>query len=1188
MFGLGGELMFIKLYQHNQRAYDATLKMLSERKKAAVIHPTGTGKSFIAFKLCEDNADKCICWLSPSEYIFKTQLENLKVATDGYVPKNIKFFTYAKLINISNEEMANLNPDFIILDEFHRCGAEIWGKGVQSLISEYPSVPIVGLSATSIRYLDNRRDMSDELFDGNVSSEITLGDAIVRGILNPPKYVLSAFSCQKDLRKYEKRILKNKSKIIRDEGKKYLDELRRTLEHAEGIDKIFLKHMTDKRGKYIVFCANYDHMQEMISISKDWFSKIDTAPHIYSAYSNNPDTNKAFSDFKADNSNHLKLLYCIDMLNEGVHVDDISGVILLRPTVSPIIYKQQIGRALSANKTNNSVIFDIVLNIENLYSIGEINEEMQLVTAYYRSLGEDSLIINEHFNVIDEVHDCIELFNKLEKVLTASWDLMYKCAKKYYEENGNLEVPARYFSEDGYSLGCWIYNQRSIRKGQMPGTLSDNQINKLDKIGMRWELRTDFNWNKNYGAALDYFKTFGNLDVSSRYITKSGIHLGEWLSNLRTWESSGVHSKYLTPERKKELEEIGMIWSKLDYYWEKNFSVAVKYYKENGDLIVPSNFVSDDGVRLGSWISRLRKLRKGQCKGTPPTPEQIKRLDDIGMVWELNITRKWNNAYSYAKRYFETNGNLLVPSAYKTESGFSLGQWIKNQRKAFNTGKIDDTCKKLLNQIGMVWNLPDSWMFRYNILKKYYEDNGNITINQSVVIDGVWIGKWIAVQKKLYESGKTLTHEQRLLLEHLPLEHVAPKNNAWYIAYADAEEYYQKNNNLKVPSNYKGSSGLILSDWIVRQRRACKENKLTDKQIMLLDKIGFIWNPESVWDEGYRHATEYFETFGNLNMKKSYKCADGYALGIWVYNYRNAHNQKNSPVSITKEQEQKLERIGMVWVPETIWDKRFADIQKYFMVNGKLPSSSSSDDLEKKLYQWLNNQRKSYHIGRLNEYQLKKLSEIGITSAWLSPADPFEKGYLIAKEYYEANGNLNVPTNYCHRNGFWLGSWLDKIRQKRSELTAEQKKRLDEISFVWDLSDNFEKRFVIAEKYYNDYGFLPLEPKQCKNSEELHICQWLRRQLLKRNAGKLEQDKIERLTSIGMDWQNSRERTWNRGYNKAKEYYALNGNLNVVTSYVCEDGYPLGEWLHSQKTHCKRLSEERINLLLNLGMVGIG
>lgn len=68
----------IDLFEHNKTAYEAAAVMLSETGKAAVIHPTGTGKSFIGFKLCGDNPDKAVCWLSPSEYIFKTQPENLK------------------------------------------------------------------------------------------------------------------------------------------------------------------------------------------------------------------------------------------------------------------------------------------------------------------------------------------------------------------------------------------------------------------------------------------------------------------------------------------------------------------------------------------------------------------------------------------------------------------------------------------------------------------------------------------------------------------------------------------------------------------------------------------------------------------------------------------------------------------------------------------------------------------------------------------------------------------------------------------------------------------------------------------------------------------------------------------------------------------------------------------------------
>ena len=674
--------MRILLYEHNKAAYNAAVVYLAEYKKAAVIHPTGTGKSFIGFKLCEDNPKSKICWLSPSEYIFKTQTENLKYATNGYIPDNIVFFTYAKLMNLTVEKIREIKPDYIILDEFHRCGAEMWGNGVKSLLEEYPDVPVLGLSATAIRYLDNQRDMSDELFDGKVASEITLGEAIVRGILNPPKYVLSVFSYKKDLQKYEKRIKKSKSKAVRDEGAKYLEALRRTLENADGIQDIFSKHITDKSGKYIVFCSSLEHMREMIELSSEWFSAIDKKPHIYSAYSNDPETSKAFSAFKEDNSNHLKLLYCIDMLNEGIHVDDVSGVILLRPTVSPIIYKQQIGRALSASKKTNAVIFDIVLNIENLYSIGEIEEEMQIATAYYRSLGEESVIVNEHFQVIDEVHDCTEMFDRLENVLSASWDLMYDCAKKYYEKYGHLEVPSRYFTEDGYSLGCWIYNQRSIKKGKLSGSLTEERIRKLDEIGMRWEQFTDYSWAVNFNAAKAYYIAFGNLDVASRYVTKDGVRLGAWLANLRAWERAGVHLKYLTDERKKALEEIGMIWSKLDFYWENNYSAAVRYYRENGNLTVPSNYVSPDGVRLGAWISRMRKLRKGEGKGTPPTKEQIERLDNIGMVWELNVDRRWDKAYSAAKGILRKTERYLcrchteLKTDFPSDNGYKINASI--------------------------------------------------------------------------------------------------------------------------------------------------------------------------------------------------------------------------------------------------------------------------------------------------------------------------------------------------------------------------------------------------------------------------------------------------------------------------------------------------------------------------------
>ena len=471
------------------------------------------------------------------------------------MPGNISFITYAKLSQMDQMERDDLQPDVIILDEMHRAAAPTWEAPVQSLLSRQPAAVAIGLTATNIRYLDGQKDTT-VTFDMSIASEMTLGEAVVRGILRPPKYVLSLFPYKNDLEKYESRVRQSKSPVVRKRGEALLEALRRALENAEGLDEIFFKHMAERTGKYIVFCANAEHMREMIGKAPEWFEKVDKHPHIYSAYSADPETSGAFAAFKADESAHLKLLYCIDMLNEGIHIDNVSGVILLRPTISPIVYKQQIGRALSAAKKRDAAIFDIVLNIENLYSIGAVEEEMQIATSYYRSLGMDNVIVNEHFKIIDEVRDCRQLFAQIEGTLTASWDLMYQEAKKYHNAHGDLNVPRRYVTPDGYSLGPWLCIQRMVREGKVGGNLSEAQIALLDTLGMRWDSAEDESWNRYYAAAREYYETHGNLNMKALYVTPDGLRLGYWLGRLRQYRKGKIRSAYLTAEREAALDAI--------------------------------------------------------------------------------------------------------------------------------------------------------------------------------------------------------------------------------------------------------------------------------------------------------------------------------------------------------------------------------------------------------------------------------------------------------------------------------------------------------------------------------------------------------------------------------------------------------------------------------------------------------
>ncbi len=930
--------MSIELYEHNRIAYESAISMLAETGKAAVIHPTGTGKSFIGFKLCEDNPDKTVLWLSPSEYIFKTQLENLKAA-GGDEPKNIRFLTYAKLMNMSEDEIAEIRPALCVYDEYHRAGASQWQLGVQRFLKLFPDVPILGLTATAIRYLDNQRDMSEELFDGNVASEMTLGEAIVRGILNPPKYVLSVFAYQKDLEKYECRVRTAKNKATRDAAEKYLEALRRALDKADGLDVIFDKHMTDRTGKYIVFCANKEHMDEMMEKTGEWFHKVDEHPHVYSVYADDPGASKSFADFKADEDNtHLRLLYCIDALNEGIHVENVSGVILLRPTVSPIIYKQQIGRALSASKSKEPVIFDIVNNIAGLYSIDSIEDEMQEVVQYYQFLGESKYVVNDRFRVVDAVEDCRRLFDELEDTLSASWDFMYAEAKAYYEENGDLLPTQSYVTENGMKLGKWLVTQRinyrnrsgisqaridklnaigmnwqtlherqwdegfalaqsyytdhgnletspdmseklsdwlvRQRQKQREGKLTDEQFTKLSALGMVWEFEDA--WERKFELAKEYYEQHGDLDIPATYKTDDGTCLGAWYRGVRNQYNGGT----LTEERRQKLESIGMQWESVQARnWMQYYALAKKYYEEHGDLNVNANYTTPDGVKLGVWISGQRQNRK---KCVHITDEQIRMLDEIGMSWERSAS-KWDAAFDYAKAYFDEHGALDVPAEYKTDDGFALGNWIVSQRKKHASGKLKPMQIKRLESIGMLWDVSDEqWRRGYEHAKEYFDKNGNLDAGARYVSeDGYKLGVWLANQRTKYRAD-SLTDKQRELLDKLGMRWQVLRDR-WQIGYEHAKAYFTLHGDLNVPSKYVCDDGYALNNWIAAQRKAYKDGKLSEERIRILRQIGMVWNTNTdKWNRGYNYAQIYFTRGGSIPIPQTYVTGDGYPLGEWM------------------------------------------------------------------------------------------------------------------------------------------------------------------------------------------------------------------------------------------------------------------------------------------------------------------
>ena len=1036
--------MGVSLFEHNQTAYDAAISMLNTTGKAAVIHPTGTGKSFIAFKLCEENPQKTVCWLSPSEYIFYTQVENWKAAGGEFqqqsrhkeenkiVIKNgyIYFYTYAKLMRMSKKSLEKIQPDYIILDEFHRCGAAGWGSGVKKLLELYPKAKVLGLSATSIRYLDNQRDMAWELFEGNTASELSLGAAVARGILPMPKYVLSVYSIQEQIQNYKIKIQQIKNKAVRNTAEKQLESLRRALDQAEGLDKVFAKHIKplkntrNKYGKYLVFCANYNHLNEMKALAAKWFAKIDKNPNIYTVCSECQEAAKELEAFKADQSSHLKLLYCIDMLNEGVHIEEIDGVILLRPTVSPIIYKQQIGRALAAGGKKQPVIFDIVMNIENLFSIGAIEKEFREAVLLYHKTEQEDKVFQKSFQIIDEVKDCRALFLKLNETLGAPWDAMYQLAERYYKEHGHLNMPKRYKTSEGYSLGMWIATQRNVYAGKTSGNLSELQIKKLSAIGMRWQGSSDRIWEKYYAKAAEYYQKYGNLqlgidnyktrttdqflldtkevkisgnineDLTSVRKTSENINknstgireitenankglidttidqpkivvkqedcyasLSRWLARLRAErkrmeipdttlnqkedllksddtldnkknfsdskniltaqssecfldskltqrdkdilsdrntvtekeisEKSKKENIFLTPERIAALNVLGMVWDTPDVIWEQHYNAAEQYYKEHHNLDIPKYYVNADGICLGRWIARQRKLWQRENNSQEEikssgdyknclTKQRIIKLSAIGMNWNKKNNTTWEQSYRAALEYFKIHGNLDIPVAYRTSDGYQLGRWVHRQKDLYKKteNKLEENNKKTTTKLTSLKEQRKEKLKQIGIIK----DN-------------------CSTPEK--ESDKMQNKKNSL-------------EDAWERMYHYAEQFYLEQGHLFISKRYTDKDGTNLGSWLVRQRANYKKGILTEYQIQKLNKIGMVWEIENPWELGYRHAKQYFSKFENLSVPYTYFCEDGYQLGKWISNQRCAYHNLAGK-KLNADQIQKLSAIGMLW-----------------------------------------------------------------------------------------------------------------------------------------------------------------------------------------------------------------------------------------------------------------------------------
>ena len=407
----------IKLYEHNQKAYDALLDMLGERDRACVIKPTGTGKFVIIAKMVQDNPDKRFLLLGTNDYMFNDQMANLAEIAPGFTPENLQFMTYAAAMGMERRNDCVPPYDVIIADEFHHCGAEEWGKGVTHILNANESAKVVGFTATPIRYSDGGRNMADEMFDGNVAYSMELEEAWLRGILPIPEYIVALYEAPSELEKLAKSITTVRDEVARKRFQKKYEKLRRALTEAGGVREAIAAYLKKANAKVIVFCPRVAKLREFMLLRREWFDAVNSEIHAYKTVSEDPYGSEDFQAFKDDESDALKVLYCVNQLNEAVHVRGVDAIVMVRPTKSPTVFYQQLGRVLSSGGNRTPLVFDFCNNFASITVAEGTCGRMEKTYREMKDAGEHPAFSPSDFKVVGKALEIKQLVAELQSAL---------------------------------------------------------------------------------------------------------------------------------------------------------------------------------------------------------------------------------------------------------------------------------------------------------------------------------------------------------------------------------------------------------------------------------------------------------------------------------------------------------------------------------------------------------------------------------------------------------------------------------------------------------------------------------------------------------------------------------------------------------------------------------------------------
>lgn len=912
--------MSMTLNPVNEAAFQKAVQSLETLNRAAVFHPTGTGKSCIAWKVVEAHPQTTFFWLVAGAQRLALRQAELTRYNGGILPGNVRFCDCEKLAAATPEQWVRLGeqkPGCIVLDCYHELSAVCWAQSVQKLLRMCPQAKVLGLGVPNGAPVCAA---AQELFADCIVSHMTVAEAMAAGTMPVPSaYAALLWPQEEELATLRARI-KN---LCMPKGDTSLrvqyEELSWSLRQVENLTVLLPRLLSDTSGHYLVLFESAAYQEKLGTELEQLLRTVDPAVRFYAADHACFADSAAVETFLSDTAPGPKVLLCVNAPGVQQPLEGLAGVILVRQSSLMSTFKQMLCRALVAAGSRSVPVFDLVAQFEGLGNGRTLQRDCTeaMTRAGSKTPG---------FRQERPMQQTYRLYGKLRREMEARWEVLCQAAADAAAKEGTLELPRSYTIHSGVPVGKWLELQRQVQAGQRPGRLTAEQAAKLEKLGIRWNHRLEAAWEKGFASAQKYRTEHGDLLVPVRYRDKNDFALGEWIVYNRQRYLGGN----LTQNRIERLEAIGMVWSTSNDLWEQNYAAATQYYLEHGDLEVPIKYETPSGFGLGVWLGAQRAAHKA---GELPQ-EQVERLDALGMDWTNRNDRKWMSLYDVAAAYYHEHGNLNVPSEYVTPDGVLLGKWVARQRYAYlnpdrSSARVTPERKALLDKLGMVWEKYDPWQERYDLALAYKTEHGDLEIPSVYkTADGVWLGSWVSRQRQALNSGSSaLSSERRKLLRTLfkgerrpsdpAADHGTVREANWERNFRSAARYARKYKHLLVPASYVDSDGVRLGVWI-SNLRAARKNRPDSYQVTLahikkLNSIGMVWDArDAKWGTAYQQAKAYYKAHGNLHAAANYKSDEtGFCLGDWLRRMREwdtTHDPK-----LTPERRAMLDKIGMEW-----------------------------------------------------------------------------------------------------------------------------------------------------------------------------------------------------------------------------------------------------------------------------------